>query len=662
MTDLKDTSDLKRQRDLSEQFESWFAGGGQEGGGLKEALVKNRARYRMQLEDEAERLERGLSALPSTKSVSVVDNFVIDAIEEYHGEKDAISYTAKESKNTEKDDLAKWLTAIIQYRMEHTFPFATWHLQSLKCGSADGMEAAMISWKKESYMEPEKKFVYNTPQGPQEISEQAYVLESAMNPETVAEIEYEKEYTVTDTWWIDQLKPGENLLWDFKNPILDLNSGEWCMVVLNRSPNEIKQLRDRGVFDKLPKGKKGDAVIEKYQDTRQTDYIDSHGVATDPETVDVEEYNRVPIWLFFSKEGCQWKCSFSIEGRVELSEEKKVNEVFFGGRRVDKLPVIMGCSDFELWEPIGRGLPKLIGPIEDELIDSKNNANDYAKQVVQGRVRITPDADVDEDEVLNAKAFYAEEGEIEFLPNNPGFMESLRVADSLTADLMEIAPMGMESKNFVPKGIDKTLGAIQLQQGNVDRKLSTRLLVRNETFFKPLLKLIAEMEFSFETDETILRIAGSQAKVQPPQTQTERGMVIDLSKLDFPVDINVNAGLGNIPKQQKARKIMEIGDWRTGHQIPTDMKKIAGQLNVLAGFAEDQWDIQVQPEQPEVEYKLDISVDYNDLPPQVRQMLVQKAMTSEGSKVTAKVKRDKEAIKERKRLYGVDERPNAGMA
>ena len=131
---------LKKANDFESQFYSWFDSG------LKDILNDNRRRYRMELADKDERTLRGLSALPSTKSTSVVDIAVERALLDYHGDPEALSYTAKSVDDPMQEQFAQWLTKVFHYRAEHTFPFFTWHTSSLTAAFADGLEAALITW------------------------------------------------------------------------------------------------------------------------------------------------------------------------------------------------------------------------------------------------------------------------------------------------------------------------------------------------------------------------------------------------------------------------------------------------------------------------------------------------------------------------------------
>jgi len=652
--------ELADQEDLVQKFQSWFTGGtGQTGQSVKTTIEDNRRRYRMLLTDSVERLERGLSALPSTKSTSAVDNAVIESIQEYY-EPDAISFTAQDDGDVNKDHLAKWLTEIFRYRASNTFPFWVWLIQSMKAGYTDGVECAFVRWRKETYKYDDVKYL-NIATG-QETSEEDYKAGLAAGDVSIDGITipasdiYHKEVTkkernVKDTWVIDQLKPGENLLWDFKNPVLDLNEGSWCIVLVPVTKDEIISLSKDGIFNKGIKEEDLTPYLQtETRSVRNADYTDTTSLATDPDTVDMGEYNRLQAWYVFEKVGYQWEVCVSLGGQFELMGNKSVNDLFFGGRPFDRLPVVMGASDIELWEALGRGIPRLIAPLEDELTDHRNNVNDMGKEAAQGKWRVDPASDVDIDALLNDKVFYANGNEVEKLDRAQEMAVVMRAADSIGSDITEVAGAGMQSKYLVPKGTGgNTLGAAQLALGQNDKKLSTRLLVRNITFMQPLLRIIAEMEFAFETDETLARIAAKSAKLDPNQLSTvyDGKPMIDFSKLDFAVDIQINAGLGNVPKQQKSQKMLQWSEWAEQKGLPVDLMAISNQIKVLNGFSEDQFMLQQAPapKPPPVDYSATINIDLATLAqekPEAVDFLLQLMMNGHMD-ISAKVKEGKAA-------------------
>ena len=627
---------IKRAQDFETAFLSWF----NSATGYKGKIDDSRQRVRMILPDAKERRDRDLSALPSTKSTEVVDKAKEAALVEYHKDIKSIGYTATSTQDPNTTNLARWLTATVHYRMNAVdgFPFFAWHESSLKTGYTDGVEAAMAYWKKEAWKD--NKTVYRDEFRGVEISEADYKLIKFRWPDikfadpTLPEFDvlYTKQ-TVTeevvckDTWWIRQLLPGENVFWDFKAPFLNPNAGQACLVKLPMTVDEVLDYSAKGVFDKVKREE-----VEQYLTLEGTTGPNTDRTASAlTKNTDLGDLNNVEVWIFWEKIGFRWMVSFSLEGKKALTKKPKPSDdVFFNGRRVNVLPVVIGYFDKELNENIGRSLPQAIAPIEDQYIDHINNINDISKNIARGgRIRISPSTDVDIDQVMNAGAFYADEGEVEFIQYNPGIMESLRASDMHAAAINSIAPIGVSQVNIAPKGTTKTLGQSQLLQGSADAKRYVQLMVRNQTFFKPLLWVIAQLEFAYETNEKALRIAASQVPgFQLPIVMGSDGKeMIDVSVLDFDVDVQINAGLGEMPDVQKFNNLAQFEAFCKQIGIMLDPMMLGQMAASWAGYAFDRFNPQPpsNPEpKPKLDSKLTVAANWIDLPPEIQMMLFEK--------------------------------------
>ena len=614
---------LSRPLQLKAAFDQWFDFH------LKPIIDDNRNRYEMVLDDAEERIARGLSALPSTKSTSIVDGYVENAILEYNQDPDSISFTSRTPFNPQRDEFAKILTEDFIYRKDNTSGFHLWQEMSLRSGAADGIEAAFVHWVHESYKKPlPDKFM--TPDGqevPPEIH-QAYGV--MLGTQAVPQ---EKDVIVRDTWVIDRVMPRRDCFWDPKIPYLDVNLGTYAGIMIPMMLDEIMNYQAKGVFDLEFTEEEIEARLASTREGNDAALQLASYDFSDAERVDLGNKNRAEMMIFFEKRQFQWFVQFSLGGNFPLSTFLPVNDVFFGGREVNKLPLVVGYLKGRLWDATGVGFPEVIAPIEDELNDHRNNANDVAKQMAQGgRIRVSPDHNIDLDQLANSRIFQAEKDEYDFVQFPNGMLESMRMDDSRTQDIAALVPMGMSdrSRQLSLKGTTKGLGLHQMQDQDSNAKLGVNLMVRNQSFFIPVLSLIAELTMAYETDEVVLKIASRNAKTQLPMTIRNGRQIIDLSVFDFEVDVQVNAGLGATPRYKKAQNLMQISEMRKASGIPTDWMAIAGQFNVLAGFNEDQFNVPPPPPPlPEVEDKLNLTIDFRDLltfAPQQAQMLLMKAL------------------------------------
>ncbi|KAB0668950.1 hypothetical protein F6V30_14020 [Oryzomonas sagensis] len=655
-----DDDDLSRPLQLKRSFDNWYDFH------LKSIIDDCRNRYMMILDDAQDRISRGLSALPSTKSTSIVDGFVENAILEYNQDPDAISFTSRTATDPVKDKRAQILTEDFIYRKDNTSNYHLWEESSLRAGATDGLEAAFVHWVKEAYEKPlpDRRVLKATgeevPEAIYGALKDIYEFETVKNSQTI---------TVRDTWVIDKLMPRRDCFWDPKIPYLDVNLGTYAGIMIPVTAEEIEKFKEIGVFDADFDMGEALGMLSSTRDGNDAAMQLSNYDFSDAERVDLQEKNRAELMIFFEKRDFQWFVQFSLQGTFELSTFQPVNDVFFNGRPVNRLPMVVGYCKSRLWDATGVGFPEVIAPIEDELSDHRNNANDIAKQIAQGgRIRLSPDHNVNLDDVLNARAFEAEKDEVEFIQYPTGLLESMRMDDARTQDIASLVPMGIadRSRQLAMKGSTKGLGLHQMAEQDNNAKLGVNLMIRNNTFFKPVLALIAHLTMAFESDEVVLKIAARNAGTQFPTTFHNGRQIIDLTMFDFEFDVQINAGLGATPRYKKAQNILEIAKFRKEWNIPTDWGQIASQLNVLAGFNADQFNAQPPPPQPpEVDYKANINIDLAQLPPQAQMVLLQKMMAG-GMSITAKVDgknpQMQKAINESKQNGGIGLPERSGMA
>lgn len=651
--------ELTEQRRLVDGFMEWFEGSGTGAQtSLKSVIEDNRRRYRMQPSaEDSKRKARNLSSLTSPKSMAIVDGIADAFLSEYHQEKDSISYTARRPGDMQSDLQARWLTEIFYYRTQHTFPFYEWHTQSITAGLVDGLEAAMVSWRHEFYTE-EKPPVYLMmgPMGqPVPVSpDQAAIAEMQGVPVEV--MPQEEKVVTADTFWIDGLVPGETVFWDPKVPYLDVNLGGFACAVVYKSLEQCIWFAEQGLFDKA----KPEDLEQYRRPSFDRQFSDDYKTFGDPQTIDIKDLNRVPVWVFFKKNGFKWEVQFSIDGKKEISGWKCVNQVFFNGRKVNRLPVVVGKSKTALYESTGIGTPYLIASHEDEWSRNRNDIQDAARLALMQKWRITRGADVNVDDVLNRPAFYADPGDIERVDTRVDLLSAQRGNDQIQSEIVELAPTSIANRgrSVAPKGTNQTLGAVQLMDMDSNSKRNNQMRMRNETFLKPLMGLIAELIFAYESDEMIVRIAGARSGFNVPMSPQPNGQpMVDFSALDFPINVQINAGMGHVAPYQKGNMLMQIADWRKAHNVPTDMMAIAAQLNVLAGFeAESFMAPPPQPPPPQVDYKLNIDIQAEMLPPEAQQFLMMKFMTGQMD-VNAKVQDPTKAANLRKQNGGMGQPP-----
>jgi hypothetical protein len=172
---------------------------------------------------------------------------------------------------------------------------------------------------------------------------------------------------------------------------------------------------------------------------------------------------------------------FSIEGEQELSTPKNVNDVFYAGRSVNRLPVVIGYNRSNLHEETGAGIPFLLSSHEDEYTNNRNNIQDAAAQKLMRRWRVSKGADVNIDDLLNRPVAYYDADDATPIMDTSDIMPSMRTADQQSADINSLVPVDLsnQGRSVAPKGMNATLGTVQMGAADSTMKRNNMLQLRN---------------------------------------------------------------------------------------------------------------------------------------------------------------------------------------
>lgn len=181
--------------------------------------------------------------------------------------------------------------------------------------------------------------------------------------------------------------------------------------------------------------------------------------------------------------------------------------------------------------------------------------------------------------------------------------------DRLNADFDEI--MGSFSQGSVNtnRNLGETVGGMGMLKGNANLMTEYTLMVFNETWVKPVLRDILELERHYETNVELLRkLAGEQSVP---------GNIDLYDLLMGDVELNVNVGFGSTDPTQKVQRLMyalgsvvQMGP-KTAQRIKDDevIKEVFGAVGYQNGsrfFKSEQEIQQEQPEGPPPEVQLEM--------------------------------------------------------
>jgi len=135
------------------------------------------------------------------------------------------------------------------------------------------------------------------------------------------------------------------------------------------------------------------------------------------------------------------------------------------------------------------------------------------------------------------------------------------------------------------RSLNETVGGMNMLQGDAMNVAEYELRTWVETWVEPVLRKLQKLEAMFETDETILAIAGENSEVFQ---QYGHDVAID-QLLDQELTLSVNVGMGNTDPQQRVQKFQ--GVLMAAAQIPEVAQRMKGdevgkEMFALGGYSE----------------------------------------------------------------------------
>ena len=264
--------------------------------------------------------------------------------------------------------------------------------------------------------------------------------------------------------------------------------------------------------------------------------------------------------------------------------EPLVDNVWFGER-----PYVVGTCAMETHKPIPTSLNNLLRPLADEANDLQNQASDNMKFILNKRWLVKRGQNVDT------------AGMARNVPGGVTMVNDVEkdVKEISWADLPQSVQMEKQRNdsdfdnlggNFNPMQIAQTRSpresfrTVNAVQSPAMMMTEYTLMTLVQTFLLPVLRQLVLLEQYYETDETLLAVAGEKAKV------FERFGVNKITDavLEKRMSVNVNLGMGatdpNMKQQRLGAALQQIQQLAAKPVPGLDLKECFKELFALAGY------------------------------------------------------------------------------
>lgn len=298
------------------------------------------------------------------------------------------------------------------------------------------------------------------------------------------------------------------------------------------------------------------------------------------------EFTKVWVHLnIIRKEGKDY-AFYTLGTRLMLSEPVPVRELLPLGRS----SIVVGFSIVEAHKNYPIGGNTLAAPLQSEINDVANQRMDNVKLALNKRFILRRGANVDQTALLRSVPGGGimagdpdKDVRIMDYPDVTG--SSYQEQDRLAQEQDELVGTFSGSSVQANRQLNETVGGMNMLQGDAMNVAEYELRTWIETWVEPVLRNLQKLEAMFETDETILSIAGENSEVFE---QYGRDVAID-NLLDHELVVSVNVGMGNTDPMQRVQKFqMVLG---AAAQIPEVAQRMKGEeigkeMFALGGYSE----------------------------------------------------------------------------
>jgi hypothetical protein len=396
------------------------------------------------------------------------------------------------------------------------------------------------------------------------------------------------------------LIPPENVICDMSAPFYDVVQGGLCWIVKYGLPvGYIKTMMKKG-HQRLGGGawyELTDEVIQQaVNDHSGASVRSARGQGSDrmskTNTPHFTDFDIVWVHENFVRHTDGRDYHFWSLGTRKLLSEPRETIESYPGHKGDR-PYVMGVAEIEAHNVIPMSPVESWRSLQDEINDFRNLTLDTMKQSVSPTVIVTRGAQVDMRQVRergpdSTILVNDLEKDIRFQENPGPNGQVFNVADRISVEFDDAAGGFSQSSVGSNRNLNETVGGMQLLSSSANSVAEFNLRTWVETWVEPVIRQLVWLEQHYESDETILAIAGEKAGVFQ-----KHGQDVDiLELLDRDVTVRINVGIGaadpNMRLDRFGRGIGLLGQMAEsgmfGEQVTPKAEPIFDEVLGLTGY------------------------------------------------------------------------------
>lgn len=445
---------------------------------------------------------------------------------------------------------ASIMKALIQHRLTHSIPWFQILIGGLQDAQAQGACAGRVEWEYRTRKDRKGKTVV------------------AKDKPQVTLFPLENLRFDPSAHWTDPVNTSPYLV-----ELIPMYVGDVKAMMNQPNPKgqQWKEYTDQEIKTENPDDSTRQARIGAQQDPSQ-------------ENRDVSDYDIAWIQRHIHRwDECDWEFYALNNGKLLTDPELLEKSVFHGQR-----PYVLGVALLETHKPLPVPVPALLKPLQDGINALENQTNDNVLFVLNKRYKVKRGTNVDTTSLVRN------------VPAGITMVDNMEDVEEMTwPDVSQSSYQQQDRKrqafddligNFNPMQIHQAgapreaQGTIKMLQGPASVMTEYMLMTYAITFVIPVLRQLVLLEQHYETDATVLAIAGQKAQVLQKFGVDQ---VTD-EMLDHELTTTVNVGMGATdPTAKMMRFVFAVDAFAKVAQKPpagVNLSEVWKEIMALSGY------------------------------------------------------------------------------
>ena len=304
----------------------------------------------------------------------------------------------------------------------------------------------------------------------------------------------------------------------------------------------------------------------------------------------LNEYDIVPVHLNFMDSADGKMVYYTLKDQYMLSEPIPLEKMFWHG----EIPIVVGKCLIDTHNPMPESLIDLGRQLQTETNEVSNQRLDNVKLVLNKRYFVRRNSNVDTESLLRnvpggvtmVGNTASDGGDVREVNWQDVTSSSYQEQDRINVDYDDLTGGGLNSGSVMTnRKLNETVGGMKIMAQGANNLTEYTIRVFVETWVEPQLRLLMKCEQYYESDQTILAVAGKKAA--PLMQKFGMDQVTDWLLIND-LTLNVNVGMGATDPDARFQHFMQA----TGAflqmvpNLPPDanIEEIRNELFGLAGY------------------------------------------------------------------------------